>query len=441
MASWSWIRRRSPPPPTTSEISSSQTPVAVLRPGSVNDISVMIRFCKRHRIKVAARGQGHTTFGQAQVDGGLVIDMSTLNQIHSIGPTTADVDAGAKWRALLEAAVPLGLTPPVLTGFTGLSIAGTLSVGGISKSNQQGAQVDTVRELEVVTGNGDVVRCSARRNRDLFEAALGGLGQCGIITRAIVDVVPAFPLVRNFALTYTDNATFFQDFRTLIDRAEFDDVVNLWFPNATGTGFIYQLNATKYFEPSSPPDDGHLLRDLNFLSMEVTEQPYLAYELAIDFFVDFLRSVGLFDEVLHPWFDVFLSDSAVEEYVGDVLPTLTPEDVGPTGFMLLFAIKRSQLTRPFLRMPRSRDWVYLFDILTAAPVPGPDPDFQRRMLERNRRLFEKARRVGGTRYPISAIPFSRIDWILHYGEQFPRFARLKHRFDPARILTPGPGIF
>ena len=56
----------------------------------------MICFCRRHRIKVAARGQGHTTFGQAQVDGGLVIDMSTLNQIHSIGPTTADVDAGAK---------------------------------------------------------------------------------------------------------------------------------------------------------------------------------------------------------------------------------------------------------------------------------------------------------------------------------------------------------
>ena len=125
--------------------------------------------------------------------------------------------------------------------------------------------------------------------------------------------------------------------------------------------------------------------------------------------MDLPRSVGLFDEVLHPRFDVFLSDTVVEQYIGEVIPTLTPEDVGPTGFMLLFAINRSKLTRPFLRVPRSRDWVYLFDILTAAPVPGSNPDFEQRMLQRNRRLFEKARRVGGTRYPISAIPFNRIN--------------------------------
>src|SRR5438105_583891 len=59
------------------------TPVAVLHPGSVQDIEKMVRFCRRHKIKVAARGQGHTTFGQSQVQGGLVIAMNSLNQIHS----------------------------------------------------------------------------------------------------------------------------------------------------------------------------------------------------------------------------------------------------------------------------------------------------------------------------------------------------------------------
>src|SRR5688572_25318731 len=46
------------------------TPIAVLRPGSVRDIQRMIRFSRRHHIKVAVRGQGHTTFGQSQVQGG-----------------------------------------------------------------------------------------------------------------------------------------------------------------------------------------------------------------------------------------------------------------------------------------------------------------------------------------------------------------------------------
>src|SRR5688572_7086693 len=108
------------------------TPVAVLRPGSVEDIQKMIRFCRRFRIKAAARGQGHTTFGQAQVEGGLVIEMATLSTMHSLRAGAADVDAGLTWIDLLRASVPQGLTAPVLTGYTGLSIAGTLSVGGIS---------------------------------------------------------------------------------------------------------------------------------------------------------------------------------------------------------------------------------------------------------------------------------------------------------------------
>src|SRR5882724_10402978 len=164
-----------------------ETPVAVLRPGSTEDIAKMIRYCRRHGIQVAARGQGHTTFGQAQVTG-LVIDMGSLNKIHSIKPTSADIDAGLTWRALVDTSVPMGLTPPVLTGYIKLSIGGTLAVGGVSSTNRQGCQVDRVQELEVVTGEGEIRRCSEHENRDLFEAVLGGLGQCGIVTRAVVDL-------------------------------------------------------------------------------------------------------------------------------------------------------------------------------------------------------------------------------------------------------------
>src|SRR6185295_13221930 len=44
-------------------------PIAVLHPGSARDVEKMVRFCRIHRIKVGARGQGHQTFGQAQVGG------------------------------------------------------------------------------------------------------------------------------------------------------------------------------------------------------------------------------------------------------------------------------------------------------------------------------------------------------------------------------------
>jgi FAD/FMN-containing dehydrogenase len=352
------------------------------------------------------------------------------------------VDAGLTWKELVTTGVPLGATAPLLTGYINLSIGGTLSVGGVSAVIRQGVQVDKVRELEVVTGRGKRVRCSLRRNRRLFEAVLAGLGQCGIITRVVMDMSPAPQNARTFFLNYLDNAQFFSDFRTLLDRGEFDGVFMLGAPDGAG-GFVRQLNAIKYYDGDVPPDGDQLLRGLTLppSAASLEDQPYLEQVLAVDVVIDFFKAVGLWDGVLHPWFDVWLPDSTVESYVGDVLAGLTPEDVGPTGFLLLFAQKTSELTRPFFRVPRRDDWAFLFDILTAAPAPGPDPAFEAAMLARNRRLFEEARRLGGTRYPIGSLEFSRLDWIRQYGRSWPAFKRAKRRYDPSKILSPGSGIF
>jgi cytokinin dehydrogenase len=420
-----------------------ETPIAVLRPGSVRDIQKMVRFCQRLDIFVAARGQGHTTFGQALVRGGLVIDMGTINAVHSINAGSADVGAGLKWHDLLIQTFARGLKPPSLTGFLNLSIGGTLSVGGISPTYRGGAQIDYVRALDVVTGEGELVTCSERHNRDLFEMALGGLGQCGIITRAVLDLEPAPPLARVYTANYTDNAMFFADMRELLGREELDDIFNFGLPNPAG-GWISQLNSIKLFHPSDPPDDEELLGGLNLPTSAFTpvNVPFLTYAFQVDGAIDYFRQIGLWENVQHPWIDTFLPDRTVEQYVADVVPNLAPEDVGMTGFLLLFPHRRSEFTRPLLRLPNGGgEWTYLFNVLTAAPAPGVDKTFEQRMLARNRRLFEKARRMGGTRYPIDSVPFSRTDWVHHYGDQWPRFARLKRQFDPAGILTPGPDIF
>ena len=72
-------------------------PWAVLEPDDIDDIVVMLRFCNRHRIQAAARGQGHATFGQAQVKGGLVIEMGKLDKI-SVAAEMVTAEAGARWR-------------------------------------------------------------------------------------------------------------------------------------------------------------------------------------------------------------------------------------------------------------------------------------------------------------------------------------------------------
>ncbi|NUS45195.1 MAG: FAD-binding protein [Mycobacteriaceae bacterium] len=421
-------------------------PAAVLRPRSTRDVARMVAFCARHGIEVAARGAGHSVFGQGLVTG-LLIDMRSLRTIHSIGAGGADVDAGVLWRDLLvQAFHQARLTPPVLTGYVGLTVGGTLAVGGVDGNTgvfNQGLQTDHVRSLEVVTGSGDIVRCSPHAHRELFEAVLGGLGQFGIVTRATVDLAPAKPMVRVYRIHYTAARPFFRDLRVLLDRGEVDGVYNLWMPN--GTTLLYELTAFAYFDPAHPPDDRTLLRGLGAeAALPITvDLPYLtATQFVDDFFIAPMQTALGWDRLVKPWFDVWLPDDTVEQFVEHTLSELGPDDVGPGGFVLLIPQRRSAITRPFVRVPtpRTSDWIYLFDLLSASLTPNPDPGFAQRKLARNRRLYDRAVAAGGTRYPISAIEFGRRDWQAHYGDAWPRFTALKRRYDPHGILTPGVGI-
>jgi FAD/FMN-containing dehydrogenase len=72
-----------------------RTPQYVLKPASAADISATVAWAASQGLKVAARGQGHSTYGRPMVPEGVVVDMSTLNTIHSIASDRMVVDAGA----------------------------------------------------------------------------------------------------------------------------------------------------------------------------------------------------------------------------------------------------------------------------------------------------------------------------------------------------------
>jgi cytokinin dehydrogenase len=415
-------------------------PWAVLEPGDISDIVVMLRFCNEQRILAAARGQGHGTYGQAQVSGGLVIDMATLDAI-AVGADSIQVEAGARWSSVVSATLPQGLTPPVFADYLELSVGGTLSVGGLGgQSPHYGAQVDNVVELEVVTGAGQQVVCSPTQEPDLFYAVLAGLGQCAVLVRATLRLVSAPANVRHYILYYASVDALTADQRLVQADGRFSFVEGEAELNPNGPGWLYYLEAGAYFD-STPPDDQALIGDLHFESgsQQINTLSYYDFLDRLASAVAYLESTGEWYDP-HPWWNMFLPDSATDAFVSGVMANLTEADIGASGVILFYPLVRSLLQAPLLRVP-DEPVVFLFSVLrTAAPDSGGALSADV-MLSDNRALFEQARDLGGYEYPIGSIPMNSADWQQHFGPQWAFLAAARGRYDPGGILTPGQGIF
>jgi FAD/FMN-containing dehydrogenase len=419
----------------------SRRPRAVLRPGSVRDVQRMVRYCRDRRIPVAARGQGHSTRGQAQVEAGLVIETAALDRVE-VREERAEVGAGARWSQVLAAALPYGLTPPVLTDYLELSVGGTLAVGGVGGTTQHhGLQVDTVLELDVVTGDGRRVRCSPRRGADLFHAVLGGLGQCAVVVGATVRLAPAPETVRRYHLYYDTVEALTADQRRVLADGRFDYLEGQAQPLPGGAaGWRFLLEAVAFHDGSAAPDDGALLAGLSDTraDAETDDLPYPDFADRLAPSVEYLESTGAWYDP-HPWWNAFVPDSAVDALAASVLAELTQEDVGPTGVVLLYPLRRALLGTPLPRVP-DEPVVFLFALLkTATPAPGV-PD-NAAMVAANRALYERVRDAGGFQYPVGSVPMDRADWRAHFGPVWEGFAAARAAHDPAGILAPGQGIF
>ncbi|PJE19714.1 MAG: decaprenylphosphoryl-beta-D-ribose oxidase, partial [Mycobacterium sp.] len=110
---------------------------------------------------VIARGLGRSYGDNAQNGGGLVIDMSALNKIHSLNAETklADVDGGVNLDQLMKAALPLGLWVPVLPGTRQVTIGGAIGCDIHGKNHHSaGSFGNHVRSMELLLADGEIRR-------------------------------------------------------------------------------------------------------------------------------------------------------------------------------------------------------------------------------------------------------------------------------------------
>lgn len=166
-------------------------PALIVRPADSDDVARAIGFAKGAGLEIAIRSGGHSIAGYGTVDGGLVIDLSSMRSIEiDQAEATAWVEAGVTAGQFTSASTAAGLVTPFGdsgdVGVGGITLGG--GVGWLSRS--LGLTIDSLLAVEIVTADGSTLTANDTTHPDLFWAVRGGGGNFGVVTRFLFRLHP-----------------------------------------------------------------------------------------------------------------------------------------------------------------------------------------------------------------------------------------------------------
>ncbi len=126
------------------------------------------------------------------------LDVSGLTGVISVDPDerTADVAGMCTYEDLVAATLPYALAPLVVPQLKTITLGGAVTGLGIeSASFRNGLPHESVLEMDILTGSGEVLTAAPDRHPDLFRAFPNSYGTLGYSVRLKIELEPVKPFV------------------------------------------------------------------------------------------------------------------------------------------------------------------------------------------------------------------------------------------------------
>ncbi len=143
------------------------------------------------------------------------LDVSEFNQVIQVDANGGwvEVEGMTAYRDLVDATLEAGVMPSVVPQLKSITVGGAVAGVGIeSTSFRHGLVHEGVINMEILTGNGDVVLCSRdNEHQDLFWGFANSYGTLGYALKLKIRTIPVAEYVKLEHVRYDDADSYFRD--------------------------------------------------------------------------------------------------------------------------------------------------------------------------------------------------------------------------------------